>query len=86
VRDEQEISTGRAASGNLTQRAQLFRLARAIGEEVAEWRPDLRGTEGEPRSLETSTPRAREHAADWNAPREERGSYATRIRPRATNR
>ena len=67
VRDEHDVAAGRSSPRQLAERAKLLRLAGAIVEEIAQWRPRLRGAEGEARGLETTAPRAREDAADRDA-------------------
>jgi len=76
VRDEHEIAAGGPPAGDLAQRTHLLGLVRAIVEQVAERRPRLCLAEGEPRSLEAATPRAREDAADGNRALTEGGAHA----------
>ena len=76
VGDEHHVAAGGLAPRDLAQRGQLLRLAGAVVEEIAESRPGLGGAEGEPRGLETSAPRAREHASERNTAGPERGPDA----------
>src|SRR5262245_36920777 len=81
VRDEHDVAAGRSSPRQLTERAKLLGLARAIVEEIAQRRPWLGRAERQARGLEAATPGARQHARDRDAARPERRPDAARVLP-----